>query len=761
MGFERIPAELQGYAQWLVWRYEDLDAKKPTKVPYSARTGRLASVTDASTWCTFAEACQSAASGQYSGIGFVLTAGDPFAFIDLDDANGDDIAVSHQMDIFNSVNSYAEKSPSGQGLHIILKGEIPCGRRRNFVEIYSSERYMTMTGNVFRDTTINSGFNDYLNALYEQMSVGKNVAAFYLGLEAAKYTNEKVLELASTAANKEKFNDLFYEGNWQKYYPSQSEADFALVDIIAFYSENRAQVQNLFLQSALGQREKSRAQYRINYTLNRCFDRMIPPVDIDGLRNKLEEILAKNKQPVIEEAEEILNETESVFSIPPGLVGEIAQFIYAQANRQAPEIALAGAIGLMAGIVGRAYNISGTGLNQYILLLAPTGTGKEAVASGIDKLMAQVIRTVPAASEFIGPGEVASGQAILKYMSRGANSFVSIMGEVGITMQQMCAINAPSHLVSLRRFMLDAFNKSGEGKILRPSIYSDKDKNTNAVQSPAFSFFGESTAEQFYEGLHDGMITSGFLPRISIFEYYGKRPATNENHLNTKPSFELIDRLSTMCAHALMLNNQHKAISVKEDAEAEKLFKMFDKHCDQNINSSDREVRKHLWNRAHIKALKLAALVAVGNNPYEPLITYDIANWAINLTINDVRNIMKRFDAGEIGVDNEETKQLAKVADIVKEYIVSPWPVVEKYSSPGMSNLHSARIIPYAYVQRRLAAVATFRKDRMGSSGALKRALKTLCERGDLQEVSRATLSKDYNTTSISYMIVNPGAFKL
>ncbi|WBF76964.1 hypothetical protein PSV3_00262 [Septimatrevirus PSV33] len=147
--------------------------------------------------------------------------------------------------------------------------------------------------------------------------------------------------------------------------------------------------------------------------LNKCFDRMLPPVDVDGLRNKLDEAIAKkeaaDRAAALSQNSEAtphpkapapnLNEVSKVYSVPPGLVGEIAQYIYAQAPRPVPEIALAGALGLVAGIVGRAYNISGTGLNQYVLLLAPTGTGKEAIASGIDKLMAQVIRTVPAASE--------------------------------------------------------------------------------------------------------------------------------------------------------------------------------------------------------------------------------------------------------------------------------------------------------------------------------------------------------------------------
>ena len=154
------------------------------------------------------------------------------------------------------------------------------------------------------------------------------------------------------------------------------------------------------------------------------------------------------------------------------------------------------------------------------------------------------------------------------------------------------------------------------------------------------------------------------------------------------------------------------------------------------------------WNRAHIKALKLAALVAVGCNPYDPAITTEIGQWAINIITADVRNLLARFDAGEIGIDNDETKQLAAVVKAVKDFVVSPWHDVAKYSGEGNSHLHSARIVPYSYINKKLSAVAVFRKDRIGSSGSIKRALKTLTERGDLQEVSRATLAKDYGTSA-------------
>lgn len=778
MNYENIPLELRTYRQWVCYRLEETDNGKPTKVPYNIYTHRSAASDNPNTWCSFDEAVSIMVNTNwYDGIGFVLADSDPYTFIDLDDpyekkptgefkhANPEEV-LQRQIKLFNETKSYAERSPSGTGLHIICKGRVPSGRRRSAIEVYSNLRFMTMTGDVYRDAPIYDE-NDLLNVLYNQMGEGRHAVAFYAGLEKAALSDAEVIELASRGknGNGELFHDLFVLGNWQGRYTSQSEADFALFDIIAHYSQNGAQTQRIFLNSKLAEREKSRAQYRINYMLARCFDNMLPPVDIDGLRNHIEEVLANKPQeiakPVTQAYEPLTIKTENnLYSVPPGLIGQIAQFIYAQAPRPVAEIALAGALGFVAGVVGRAYNVSGTGLNQYILLLAPTGTGKEQIAGGIDKLMAYVCKSVPAAKEFIGPAKINSEQALLKYLGRSSSSFTSVVGEFGIRIREMSAHNAAPHMANLLALFLDLFNKSGEGKVLHSSIYSDRDKNTGDVLSPAVSIVGESTPEKFYEILNEGMIESGMLPRFNIIEYLGHRVPLNESHSLAQPSFELIEKLSTLCAHCLMLNSQHKAIHVQQTPEAKAVFEQFDKHCDLNINSSDREVRRHLWNRAHINALKLAALISTGCNPYDPTIDLEIANWAINLIVSNVKNMLKRFDAGEIGVDNEETKQLTKTINTVKEFIMQPWSDVEKYAQ-GLSQLHSERIVPYTYLQRRLACVATFRKDRMGATNAIKRAIKTLIERGDLQEVGRAAMTKNYNSTAVAYMISNTKAFEL
>ncbi|AKU43220.1 replicative primase/helicase [Rhodobacter phage RcSpartan] len=763
-----VPDEMKLWPQWIVWRYEDLEAKKPTKVPYCARSGRLASVTDPTTWGTFEEVFAVLQTGWYAGAGFVLTKGDPFAFADLDDTEGDAAAFAQQQVIFNESQGYAELSPSGKGLHIIMKADIPTGRRRGKIEIYSSARYMTMTGKVYRPGPVLAQ-QELATSLFEQLGKGKAATAYFAGLEEPTETDEEVFNRAFRAANGDKFGEL-WAGRWEGMYSSQSEADFALVDILAFYTQNRAQIVRMFRLSELGKRDKAKRDDYINYMLNKCFDRILPPVDIDGLRNQIEAAIAARKhveeqsqnQPAakIVAGDDVTISSER-YPVPPGLVGEIARFIYAQAPRQIPEVAIAGALGFVAGITGRAFNVSATGLNQYLLLLAPTGVGKEAMARGIDKLVNAVIKTVPTANEFMGPGSIASSPALIKYMSKGPKSFVSIVGEFGLYLQQLGSHNAPPHLIELRKLILDLYNKSGQGNMLRPSIYSDRDKNTPEFPAPGFSLLGESTPEKFYEGLHEGLLSEGLLPRFTIIEYHGKKPELNRNHANVIPSPDMVERLASLFAICQGLNSQSMAQNVGFTPEAQASMDQYEIRCTAKENAADRDIVRQVWSRCHVKAMKLAAIVAVGCNPYAPTITEEVGEWARKIVNEDAVNLLKRFDAGEIGIDNEEQKQLAALMKAVKSYVVSPWPEVAKYSGDGASNLHSARIVPYSFLHRKLAAVAVFRKDRQGATQAIKRALKTLTERGDLAEMSRAVMSKEYGSASVAYAIERPSAFEI
>src|ERR1700744_439201 len=107
-----IPSELRELSQWVCWRYENIGAAKPTKVPYHP-DGRKANVNDPNTWSTFEVAFNAFSIGGYDGIGFVFSKDDPYTFIDLDNPEGDQVILDRQLKVYNEFNSYSEISPSG------------------------------------------------------------------------------------------------------------------------------------------------------------------------------------------------------------------------------------------------------------------------------------------------------------------------------------------------------------------------------------------------------------------------------------------------------------------------------------------------------------------------------------------------------------------------------------------------------------------------------------------------------------------------
>jgi putative DNA primase/helicase len=106
-----LPAERLARPQWAAWRYEPAEPKK--KVPVNRRTGRHASPTDLGTWGTFEEACEARDRLSLDGIGFVLSADDPYAGVDLDHcrdpATGTVAPWAREM--ITALNSYTEVPP--------------------------------------------------------------------------------------------------------------------------------------------------------------------------------------------------------------------------------------------------------------------------------------------------------------------------------------------------------------------------------------------------------------------------------------------------------------------------------------------------------------------------------------------------------------------------------------------------------------------------------------------------------------------------
>jgi hypothetical protein len=137
--------EMAGLPQWVLHK---------NKQPYNPHTGRPASSTDSKTWGTFdecaTEGIQRNVGGPYDGVGFVFTLDTGIVGIDMDKCIKDNKPEAWAKKIIEDFDSYTEKSPSGNGYHIYVKGGLTGGRNRGGeikgLEMYETARYFTVTG---------------------------------------------------------------------------------------------------------------------------------------------------------------------------------------------------------------------------------------------------------------------------------------------------------------------------------------------------------------------------------------------------------------------------------------------------------------------------------------------------------------------------------------------------------------------------------------------------------------------------------------
>jgi putative DNA primase/helicase len=267
----QIPQKLTEYSQWVAWKtVVKPDREKPTKIPVSP-DGDRASVQDSTTWGTFAHALRAVRThAAVDGIGFVFTADDEFVGIDLDDCRNPDSGElsAWAADIVDQLDTYTEASPSGTGVHCLCEGTVPGDRnRRGDLECYDEFRYFTVTGRVLAPdygATAIEPRQPALEDLYEQSledpedgdtSSGDSSSGTESGTsggpEQVTADDEEIIRRAKSAANGDKFAAL-WNGRWEGRFPSQSEADLALCDMLAFWTQkDRAQMDRLFRQSGL------------------------------------------------------------------------------------------------------------------------------------------------------------------------------------------------------------------------------------------------------------------------------------------------------------------------------------------------------------------------------------------------------------------------------------------------------------------------------------------------------------------------------
>lgn len=251
---ESIPGELKDLCQWVCWKLETRDGKL-TKPPYNPSTGSYAESNNPSTWCDFHTAFSEYNKNghQFAGVGIVLTKDDSLTGFDFDHCIDRETGQPEPwaQKIVDALNTYAEISPSGTGIRGFLRGKLPPGgRKKGNIEFYDSGRYLTVTGHSLNGNQIEDRQAE-LEKLHSEIFTPKKEVERQL----EKLTGfDDLLTKAFNSKNGDKIKRL-HGGDWSDH-PSQSEADQAFCNHLAFWSNCDFQIIDTVFRGSGLMREK-------------------------------------------------------------------------------------------------------------------------------------------------------------------------------------------------------------------------------------------------------------------------------------------------------------------------------------------------------------------------------------------------------------------------------------------------------------------------------------------------------------------------
>lgn len=246
MNYENIPNELQSLKQWglfqKIWQPE---RNKYTKIPHNALNGGAGKSNDPSTWVDFKTALEALKTYQMDGLAFFFANGYVGLDIDhigdeLDKFRSGDYQENTVSQAITMTKSYMEVSISGSGIHAIFKGKIPGTRRRKGnVEMYDSGRFFALTGNTIGQyqKEVNVVTTDVMKLMYHKYFGEDNVVTInnHNPIKPNDLDVDEVIKRAEMSRTGDRFK-VFMNGGWEGFYPSQSEADLAFANDLAFWT---------------------------------------------------------------------------------------------------------------------------------------------------------------------------------------------------------------------------------------------------------------------------------------------------------------------------------------------------------------------------------------------------------------------------------------------------------------------------------------------------------------------------------------------
>ena len=262
-----VPDEMKARKNWVaVKTWKSAEKDKLSKRPIDCNTGNYAESDNPETWTTFDKALEYVREHGGTTIAYALDGKDKVSCVDIDrcfDENGE-LSETAKEALKRSGATYAEKSVSGNGLHIFGKTDgmdLRAFSKGGDLEFYQKEQFIAMTGDGAKTKDLvnfdTCGMKPYLESKCEKRIEWKGVCKGENGLSSM--SDKDVVEKASEAKNGDKFKRLYAGEDLQN---NHSNSDMSLMNILAYWCNgDKEQMLRIFATSGLFRSNKSADYY--------------------------------------------------------------------------------------------------------------------------------------------------------------------------------------------------------------------------------------------------------------------------------------------------------------------------------------------------------------------------------------------------------------------------------------------------------------------------------------------------------------------
>ena len=324
---------------------------------------------------------------------------------------------------------------------------------------------------------------------------------------------------------------------------------------------------------------------------------------------------------------------------PPGMMGELARCVYDFSPYPNRMISIVTALGLVAGVAGRRFNIYGSGLNVYITLLMDTGGGKSVISKFINRILNDA-NIFTGANVFTGSGRYTGPKALMDDLNN-KRCMVSVFTEAGFMFKSKSGDQD-----GLTRSILDLYGSSGYGCVSSGGAYSSDKNNIPAVCSPCFSMVNESTPDVFLEALKDGSKT-GEINRMNIFRVDVEDHRINRNAVFDIPN-DLLVKIKDLMGRCTKTQHSDDP-DVTNFIVTDEMYAFADEMKKNALECKfDDPIRSSMLQRSAEKCFKVACLITVLNGRgdkgvRELNVLPEAWEWAKELHVQEMRGLEDFF----------------------------------------------------------------------------------------------------------------------